>query len=389
MQLPEDPRGRELVLMVERAKYERWLSNEVSGLVEYEFNNVVDLITSRKFRDLTQFQRQRALQLFRELDRQLRSGYIRISDFQIRDLRGYASLESEIARAQVASMLPGSSGPAILGAFLPRHTIESIAALPIQGLKINDWFEGQANTMSLQVRRIIQQGLVEGKGPLDIARKIVASNSTAGPVLVRRARSEARAITRTAVTAVQNDAARRSYEAMPKEVTESYRYTAIRDTRTSAICRALDGRVFKYDDPKKKIPPQHINCRSSVIPVILDENGKEIELSQAPHSFKSYDAWLRAQNATTQNEILGRERAALWREGKMTLADAVDADNRVLPVPELRAKLKVAAPNSGGGPRKPQRAKTPPPAGRSLGQIVRAKEASIRTNATESAHAWD
>lgn len=338
-----DPRGTQLMLLLERAKYERWLLGETAALVDREFERIVDLITSGKFRNLTQFQRERALQLYRELERQVRSGYGEIARFHIEEMKGYASVESEIAKATAKSVLLNASPPvrAKLGAFLPRHTLQSIAELPIQGLKIGEWFKAQANTMSLEARRIIQQGLIEGKGPLDVARRIVASDKTQGPVLVRRARNEAKAITRTTFTAVQNDAAAKSYDGMPDSISGSYRYVAVRDSRTSAICRALDGTIYRYDDPRRRMPPTHVQCRSTILPIILDGNGKPIESTKAPHTFASYAEWLRSQSVATQNSILGPTRAEWWRSGKMTLADAIDSDLRVLTLPQLRVRLGI------------------------------------------------
>jgi len=41
-------------------------------------------------------------------------------------------------------------------------------------------------------------------------------------------------------------------------VTKKYRYLATLDSRTSAICRSLDGKEFKYGDGP--LPPVHFNC---------------------------------------------------------------------------------------------------------------------------------
>lgn len=343
MNLPGDPRGRELELLIERAKYERWLLGETQSLVEREFERVVDVLLSSEFRSLSPFQQQRALQLFNELNRQIHSGYSGITQFHTREMHQYATLESEIANAVVRSMIPNTPAGFRIGtgAFLPRHTVQSIAALPIQGLKIGDWFEAQANTMSLETRRIIQNGLIEGKSTAEISRRITADARTQGPVLSRRAVNEARIVTRTTVTAVQNHAAQLSYENLPADVSDSYRYTAIRDGRTSAICRALDGRIFHYDDPKRKTPPQHMNCRSSIIALVRGANGKIIEPAKFPHTFASYNDWLKAQSKGQQDSILGPARAELWRGGKMALADAVDADNRILTLAQLRNRLGI------------------------------------------------
>lgn len=50
-------------------------------------------------------------------------------------------------------------------------------------------------------------------------------------------------------------------------------YSAIIDTRTTELCRHLDGKVFRPDDPDldKFTPPNHFNCRSILVPVMVDE----------------------------------------------------------------------------------------------------------------------
>lgn len=44
-----------------------------------------------------------------------------------------------------------------------------------------------------------------------------------------------------------------------------YRYIAVLDERTTDICRSLNEQVFEFG--KGPVPPQHINCRSTIIPV--------------------------------------------------------------------------------------------------------------------------
>jgi len=54
-----------------------------------------------------------------------------------------------------------------------------------------------------------------------------------------------------------------------KEFFPAYEYTAILDGRTTEICSELDGMVRLADDPAwdKFWPPNHFNCRSTVIPI--------------------------------------------------------------------------------------------------------------------------
>lgn len=61
-------------------------------------------------------------------------------------------------------------------------------------------------------------------------------------------------------------------EAM-KDVFEYWFYDAVFDGRTSLICKTLDGKVYRADDPiwGRIYPPNHYQCRSSVIALTKEE----------------------------------------------------------------------------------------------------------------------
>jgi SPP1 gp7 family putative phage head morphogenesis protein len=340
IELPEDPRGRELLLMVERAKYERWLSQEIGDILSRAFNQVVDTILSPTFRTLSASERARTLQLARELDRVIQQGYSTARVTTLREMTGYATLERDIAAAQIQSMLTGSSDQLIagVGVNLTRAQLTSIAELPVQGLTINDWFEAQAAGMSRETRRLIQNGLLQGKSIPEMVRSIVPPKMSIEPALYRQARSNSFSIIRTTVNAVQNNAAVQSYRAAGNDTSDSFKLSAVRDARTTAICRALDGLVQRNDNPNAKRPPFHIGCRTTCIPIV---NARFLARSvqTQPLTFDSYNDWLKAQTGSLQDTILGPARADYWRRGKMTLADAIDEDQRVLTLPQLRKRL--------------------------------------------------
>ena len=54
------------------------------------------------------------------------------------------------------------------------------------------------------------------------------------------------ALVRTSVNQVANEASQQVIAAENPDVTQRYRYVATLDSRTSPICRALDGQVFEY-----------------------------------------------------------------------------------------------------------------------------------------------
>ena len=108
----------------------------------------------------------------------------------------------------------------------------------------------------------------------------------------------------------------------PRRDGKRYRYVATLDSRTSPICRSLDGREFKYG--KGPTPPQHFNCRSTTVPII-DYSGLGIsrppqtELRRPNTAFgpsrarrgdtvpsnQTYGEWLDKQPKEVKADVLG------------------------------------------------------------------------------------
>lgn len=301
-EFPEDPRGRELILMIERAKYERWLSNEVAEILHRAFDEVIDTILSPAFRTLSQFEQARKLQLFRELDHQLRNHYIGASNTVVAEMRGYAQLEGEVAAAQIRSMLTSATSERVaagVGAMLSRQAVISIATLPIEGLNIGEWFEAQAAGMSRETRRLIQNGLLQGKSIPEMVKSIMPPRSSTEPALYRRARIEAMSITRTTVNTVQNHAALESYRAAGNDVSDSFRIVAVRDARTTPICFTGATRVAPLGRLRKVFRRRY---HGDVL-IITTAAGEEIETTPN-HPILTADGWLPAKEIKPRQHIV-------------------------------------------------------------------------------------
>lgn len=86
-----------------------------------------------------------------------------------------------------------------------------------------------------------------------------------------------------------------------------WRYVAVLDSRTSAICSALSGNEYGPNDPNIPKPPRHPNCRSILVPIIEGEN---------PAFFnQDFETWLRSQSVAFQREYLGPLRYSAFRKG--------------------------------------------------------------------------
>jgi SPP1 gp7 family putative phage head morphogenesis protein len=57
------------------------------------------------------------------------------------------------------------------------------------------------------------------------------------------------------------------------------RYSAVLDSRTTEVCKFLDGKLFKPESQalKELIPPNHFNCRSILVPIVVGTKVDETE----------------------------------------------------------------------------------------------------------------
>lgn len=83
---------------------------------------------------------------------------------------------------------------------------------------------------------------------------------------------------RTETAAVDSQVTFEGYKQAQKELGLKYfKYDAHLDSRTSEICRELNGKIFKIDDYEigVNVPPMHPNCRSCTQLILDEEEEKE------------------------------------------------------------------------------------------------------------------
>jgi SPP1 gp7 family putative phage head morphogenesis protein len=157
----------------------------------------------------------------------------------------------------------------------------------------------QAEVFTKEVRN----GLILGESSDKIARRLRRQ-------LIAVPNNQIRTMVRTSVNQVANAASQAVYS-QNQEITKRYRYIATLDSRTSAICRALDGRTFKYNEGPT--PPQHFNCRSTTVPIVdykglgipRPEPGKRRSSGGLVPADQTYGQWLSEQSAEVKNDVLG------------------------------------------------------------------------------------
>jgi len=228
------------------------------------------------------------------------------------------------------------------------------------GKVLNKSFRGLAESQADLFAKTVRNGLLTGESTEKIARRLkgrlqfgdtgplsVRQLAQAGGELTSVANNQVMALVRTSINQVANAASQQTYEAN-QDVTKKYRYTATLDTRTSAICRSLDGQEFEYG--KGPVPPQHFNCRSTTVPITDYEAlgftppkpGKRAAQGGMVPADQSYGQWLNNQSKEIKAEVLGPKKVAYFNRlaRKYGPTDAirkfVSADGTELTLKQLR-----------------------------------------------------
>lgn len=106
---------------------------------------------------------------------------------------------------------------------------------------------------------------------------------------------EARRLVRTETTCVANTAELYGYKELD---IDEYEFSACLDSRTSDLCRELDGKVFKRNSAQAgvNLPPMHPFCRSTTLPVLPSEEDLDKELAELGDEIGAdvdFDEWER------------------------------------------------------------------------------------------------
>ena len=185
---------------------------------------------------------------------------------------------------------------------VPLENVRAAAmSRPFQGIHLR-WAKPDEHASELIKRNFramqgeIERGFIEGESISRITARI-------RPLIEVKAARDVETIAITAVKHISTVARQEFHKQNPGVIAEE-RWNAVLDGRTSEICRSRDGKV--YEVGKGPQPPAHPRCRSTRVGVDPD---------YPPPRKRTYDQWLRDQSEEVQNEILGKGKADLFRDG--------------------------------------------------------------------------
>tara|TARA_A100001201_G_scaffold31549_1_gene34045 strand:- start:275 stop:1468 length:1194 start_codon:yes stop_codon:yes gene_type:complete len=375
-------------------------SNSVARRIINAYNDIIldSVAQLRAIEDLDEtFKAARLRSILAQLKESLATWAGDSTEITALELQGLAELQSEFVEEQLKKVLPAGSRNIVNTVEIsPQFAQAVVTADPTQisvvtlsddlvaavqgapqtfsltaaqgttitlpnGKVVEKAFRGLAESQAERFGQVVRQGLLTGEPTPEIARRLkgrlefgqparsVRQLQLAGGELTKMANHQVVTIVRTSVNQVSNAASQQVYEAN-QDVTRKYRYVATLDTRTSAICRALDGREFEYG--KGPEPPQHFNCRSTTVAVVDYEGlgieppppGKRASMDGPVPVDQSYGQWLSKQSKATQGEVLGPEKVAYFTRlsnkygPKDAIAKLVRDDGSELTLQQLRRR---------------------------------------------------
>lgn len=266
---------------------------------------------------------------------EIEQGLVPVSEKLFAGLYAFAQYEN----TWTLKLLDSATKPAVtIGAAFEIERIKALVdnskiqfADSADGMTVAELFTTFSDRFTKDVKQEIEIGLASGETSDQIARRIKALTDN-------RTAEQAKAVVITAANHAGSVTRAETFAEYGK-LFKGEEYHAVLDSRTTIICASNDGKLFPMGQGPK--PPLHYRCRSVRVPILKDQyalGGDTTRSSSGgPVSSKlTYSDWLKGQSAQVQAEVLGKERAKLFREGKITLDRFIDNTGAVYTLNELK-----------------------------------------------------
>lgn len=308
-----------------------------------------ELVAKLRAGDVTDFARDRLKKLLSDCNAIIKQGYNEIQTTL--DLDGLAKAETEAAiKPLIAVGLEASLPTAAV-----MKSLVSDSSL-IFGAKSADWWAKQSNDMAFKFAAQVRQGIAQNETMAQIVRRIAGSKKLGTPGLFEEARKNSFALVHTSVMQVSADATLATYRAN-SDVIKGVRQLSTMDSHTTPVCVAYSGAEWDLAGnpingttlPFNGGVPRHWACRSRLTPIT--KTFKEMGIKDLPElpdtgerasdlgpidRNTTFDQFLKMHDKEWQDEMLGKGKAQLWRDGKITLSQLLDLSGNPLSLAELK-----------------------------------------------------
>lgn len=295
--------------------------------------------------------------LLEQVQASIVGGFRRVSRTLAGELLELADIEAQFA----TRVINQGVGFGLATVDLTREQVTAIArGVLVQGAPVAEWWSRQAGDTLQRFTDAMRLGVAEGETNAQLIRRIRGGTQNGEPVqgFMEISRRNAESLVRSATQAVSATARDATYEANG-DILKGIVWVSTLDGRTTLGCAARDGLLYsagKHKPINHSLPweggpgNRHWGCRSTSAPVTKSWQELGFDIEDLPPGTRAsmngqvpgdttFDGWLSRQPQSVADEVLGRGRAALWRENKLSLRDLLDANGRELTLEQLRARI--------------------------------------------------
>ena len=313
-------------------RFDADLRKRVSAVLDKMDNEVLLKLKG----DLTTWKRAYFNEQLREVRKVIDDYYTEVADMTAKDLAVLSESEASFLQNTVNELVDAEIFQSISKKEADGISLKAL----IQGALLASWFAKLSADAYFRVSTQMRIGYGSGdKTVIDKVESQLKTNKSSTLTIVSNS-------IRTVASVAREEVYKKNSSVLKGKL-----YMAVLDNRTSIQCIAYDGSVYDMDNKpigKESLPyrelPAHFNCRSMYIPIL--KSFKEIGLQEIPKSTRSsmdgqvpedmnFKDFLEKKGKAFQDEVLGKGKAQLWRDGKITLQQLLDQSGNPIPLKEL------------------------------------------------------
>lgn len=212
----------------------------------------------------------------RQLEADLQIRLAEVTAYQETSINGTLKDVAKVSHEATKTMMKEAIGLSI-GAINSKQ-IAALISTDWSGKNWSSRLWADREKLGKKLKQTLEKGITHGTGYRKMARELRAEMGTSFNNAFRLIRTES--------AYIQGDINKTTYQQAAEELgLEYYKYDAFLDSRTSEICRELDGKRFKVSEMQIGVnaPPMHPNCRSTTQLILDNERTKhEEKLTENP-----------------------------------------------------------------------------------------------------------
>ena len=335
---------------IDNSRYSQQQVKELVGLLNEADKEILAKIA--KATDGT-FTKSRLEALLKETRATVDDTYQTIQSNLRDEMLSFAAHSDDIAGSILASQMPVHWNPVAM-------TSNQYAAIldktPIRlgkdkALLFDEVFSSLAAGKEEKVRSALRLGMVQGESMPDLIKRIQGTKANGySDGILEGSRRDLANIVHTTVQHTSNQAAHTSMM-NNADVLNGWIYVGTLDSRMCSYCAQSYGQKFALG--QGPIPPKHVGCRCFQAPDVKTWKELGFDSGEAPKGMKasasgpvkanmSYQEWLKQQQPSVQDDVLGKARAQIFRDGNLKLDKFYDASGKMYTLDDLQVKANSA-----------------------------------------------